>query len=131
MWCVPEVTPLFIERMEEVLDLYAKPYNPKEPILCFDEKSKELRKDSRPVIMGKITKRDYEYVRNGTANVFMTVEPKAGYRTSKETKRRTKTDFAKEIKRIANLPRYRDARRIHIILDNLNTHFEKSLIGTF
>ena len=131
MWVIPDLTPEFIERMEEVLDWYAKPYDPKQPIICFDEKSKELRKDSRPVIRGVITKRDYEYVRNGTANVFMTVEPKAGYRTTHATKRRTKADFAREIRRIGKLPRYEKAQRIHIVLDNLNIHGEGSLIETF
>jgi hypothetical protein len=117
--------------MEDVLDLYAKPYNPKQPVLCFDEKSKELRKDSKAVIRGKITRRDYEYIRNGTANVFMTVEPKAGYRTTKATKRRRKKDFAREIRRISKLPMYRKTRVIHIVLDNLNTHGEHSLMETF
>src|SRR3989344_4460995 len=123
MWVIPSLTPEFIERMEEVLDLYAKPYDSQEPVVCFDEKSKELRKDAKPVIRGAITKRDYEYVRNGTANVFMTVEPKRGHRTKK--------DFAREIRRVSKLPRYVKAKRIHIVLDNLNTHFEKSLIETF
>ena len=131
MWVMPDLTPEFIERMEEVLDLYAKPYDPKEPVLCFDEKSKELRKDARPVIRDRITKRDYEYVRNGTANVFMTVEPKAGYRTTHATKRRRKQNFARETRRISKLPRYRKAKRIHIVLDNLNTHGKHSLVETF
>jgi len=117
--------------MEEVLDLYAKPYNPQEPVLCFDEKSKELHRDARPAIVGKITRRDYEYIRNGTANVFVTVEPKGGYRTVRATQRRTKPDFAHEARRIVNLPRYRRAHRIHMVLDNLNTHFPTSLIETF
>lgn len=134
MWVIPSLTPEFIERMEEVLDLYAKPYNPREPVLCFDEKSKELRRDARPPIAshpGKVLRRDYEYVRNGTANVFMTVEPKAGHRTTRETAHRKGPDFAHEMRRLINLPRYQDADVIHIVLDNLNTHFEKSLIDAF
>jgi hypothetical protein len=134
MWCIPEVTPEFIERMEHILDLYAKPYNPKEPILCFDEKSIQLLEDSKkplPAKQGKLRRRDYEYVRRGTANIFVAVEPKAGSRTTNATKRRTKADFAREIRRIANLRRYRDANRIHVVLDNLNTHFEKSFTETF
>lgn len=134
MWCIPKITPEFKERMENILALYALPYNPKEPVLCFDEKSKELHSDARTKIApktGRIQRRDYEYVLNGTTNIFMTVEPKGGYRTPRVTARRTRDDFAREIKRVALLPRYKKARRIHIVLDNLNTHFEKSLIEMF
>lgn len=134
MWCIPRVTPEFIERMEDVLALYQKPYTPHEPIICFDEKSKQLLKDTRERILtkeGKPARRDYEYQRNGTRNIFVSVEPKGGYRESSVTKRRTKQDFAKEVKRVTELPRYDKARCIHIVLDNLNTHFEKSFIETF
>lgn len=131
MWVIPTLTPEFIERMEEVLDLYGKPYDPREPVLCFDEKSKELRRDARTARYGTIIRRDYEYVRNGTANVFMTVEPGAGYRTARATTHRRKPDFAREIRRIANLSRYRSAKCIHIVLDNLNTHKAQSLTETF
>lgn len=120
--------------MEDVLDLYEKPYDPKEPVLCFDEKSKELREDTRKTAhtnQGRVRRRDYEYRRHGTRNIFVAVEPKGGYRSVRATHRRTKTDFAREIARIANLPRYKDADRIHIVLDNLNTHFPKSFIETF
>jgi hypothetical protein len=133
MWCVPKLTPEFLERMEDVLALYEKPYDPQEPLLCFDEKSKQLIEDTRPTQNtqpGKARRRDYEYRRNGTRNMFMTVEPKGGFRTVQVTQRRTKADFAREIERIVLLPRYAQARRIHFVLDNLNTHFEKSLIET-
>jgi hypothetical protein len=134
MWCIPTITPEFIERMEEVLDLYARAYNPHEPVLCFDEKSKQLLSDSRPMIPaqeGRFPRRDYEYVRRGTENIFLTVEPKGGFRRAKVTKRRTRSDFAKEVTRITKLPRYRKATKIHIVCDNLNTHYEKSLTETF
>jgi DDE superfamily endonuclease len=134
MWCIPKLTPEFIERMEDVLDLYAKPYNKKEPVLCFDEKSKELHEDARPHKKTKphtLRRRDYEYVRKGTKNIFVTVEPKGGYRNVHMTARRTCSDFAHEIKRITSLSRYRNVHKIHIVLDNLNTHYEKSLIATF
>ena len=120
--------------MEDILARYALPYDSKEPMLCFDEKSKELHSDAHTKIEareGRVRRRDYEYVRNGTANIFMTVEPKAGYRTFRVTARRTRDDFAHEIKRVTDLPRYKKARKIHIVLDNLNTHFEKSLIKAF
>jgi len=134
MWCIPKLTPEYIQHMEDVLDLYEKPYDPLEPVLCFDEKSKELREDTRktkPAKRGKVRRRDYEYKRNGTANIFLAVEPKGGYRRGEVTKRRTKSDFAKEIKRLIDLPRYKTAQTIHFVLDNLNTHCEKSFIETF
>ncbi len=134
MWCIPNITPEFIERMEHILELYALPYNPKEPILCLDEKSVQLLEDTRVTVRtkeGSVRKRDYEYKRNGTCNIFVTVEPRAGFRTTHTTTRRTRRDFAHEIRRIERMKRYRHATTIHIVLDNLNTHFEKSLIETF
>ena len=134
MWCIPNLTPEYIERMENILALYAKPYDPKEPVLCFDEKSKQLLEETRPTKNTqpqKPRRSDYEYKRNGTRNIFVTVEPKGGHREATVTKRRTKKDFAHEIKRIIDLPIYRKAEKIHIVLDNLNTHFKKSFLETF
>lgn len=134
MWCIPKVTPEFVERMEDVLSLYEKPYDPEEPVICFDEKSKQLLKETRETKQtrkGKFRRRDYEYERNGTKNIFVTVEPKGGYRSVTVTERRTREDFAKEIQRIIHLRRYRKAKKIHLVLDNLNTHFEKSFLETF
>ena len=134
MWCIPKITPDYIERMEDVLDLYAKPYDPQEPVLCLDEKSKQLLSDAREATLcapGKPRRTDYEYVRNGTVNIFMVVEPKGGWRGPRVTARRTKLDFADEIKRIVTRKRYRNARRIHVVLDNLNTHGEHSLVERF
>ena len=134
MWCIPKITPEFTERMEDVLALYALPHNPQKPVLCLDEKSKQLLSDAReakPCAPGKPRRVDYEYVRGGTVNIFMAVEQKGGWRNARVTARRTKLDFADEIKRIVGLRRYRNARRIHIVLDNLNTHGEHSLIERF
>lgn len=134
MWCIPNLTPEYIERMEDIIALYAKPYDPNEPVLCCDEKSKQLLKETRPTKntqTGKPRRSDYEYKRNGTRNLFVTVEPKGGHREVTVTKRRTKQDFAQEIKRVINLPRYENAEKIHVVLDNLNTHFEKSFFETF
>jgi hypothetical protein len=120
--------------MEKLLALYGKPYNPEEPVICFDEKSKELHADTRPVIHAKEyrpRKRDYEYRRNGVANIFLAVEPKGGRREVRVTKRRTKSDFAGEIQRITMLPCYKTAKKIHLVLDNLNTHFASSFYETF
>lgn len=134
MWCIPHLTDEFKERMESILDLYAQPFNPQEPVLCFDEKPKQLIKDTRPAQSAKerrLKHCDYEYERHGTRNIFVTVEPKGGHREVMITKHRKKPDFAGEMKRIIELPRYRNAEKVHIVLDNLNTHFEKSFIETF
>ena len=134
MWCIPTITPEFIERMEDVLDLYAKPYNKNEPVLCFDEKSKQLLSDTKPIKqtnVGMLRHRDYEYKRGGTTNIFLTVEPKGGYRSVRATPRRTRSDFAQELQRIVGLPRYKNARRIHFVCDNLNTHNQRSLQERF
>jgi hypothetical protein len=134
MWCIPNVNERFIERMEDVLELYTRPYDEDEPVICFDEKSKQLLKDTRnqlPMRPGKTRRRDYEYKRNGTQNIFVAVEPKAGYRRVTVTDRRTKSDFAKEIKKLIELSRYKQIKTIHIVLDNLNTHFPTSFYETF
>jgi len=134
MWVIPKLTPEFIERMEDVLDLYAKPYDPSEPVLCFDEKSKQLLEDTRtPIPAGPnhLRKNDYTYKRNGVRNIFLAVEPKGGYRQVQETARRTRQYFAHEIDRLLKLPRYRISKTIHLVCDNLNTHNEKSFTQTF
>jgi len=134
MWCIPEVTSEFVSRMENILNLYEKPYNPKEPVICTDEKSKQLIADTRKtkaVKAERVRRRDYEYQRNGTRNIFMAVEPKAGFRKTKITKCRKKPDFAKFIKELTRLKRYQKADKIHLVLDNLNTHFGKSFYETF
>lgn len=119
-------------RMEDVINLYEKPFNRKEPVICFDEKSKQLLEDSRKgkgVQPGKIAIRDYEYVRKGTSNIFVAIEPKGGKRLTKVTKRRTREDYADFLKKL--IAKYPDAGLIHLVQDNLNTHHEKSLIVTF
>ena len=132
MWCIPELTPEFIERMEDVLDLYAKQYNFSEPVICLDEKPIQLIKDARepiPEKSGSIMKRDYEYIRAGTANVFCIVEPKGGRHFTYVTKNRKGKEFAKILNRIAN--HYSHAGKIHLVMDNLNTHNLKSLTNFY
>jgi len=98
MWCVTEITEEYIKRMMDVLKVYERPYDPRYPVVCFDEKSKQLpdkpRKSINPKI-GKLKKVDYEYKRNGTVNLFVAAEPKGKFRTVQITKKRAKTDFAK------------------------------------
>jgi hypothetical protein len=119
--------------MEHLLKLYHKPFNPKEPVVCTDEKSKQLLADTRLVLTakpGKIRRSDYEYKRNGTRNIFVAVEPKAGYRLVQVTRRRTKQDFARFIRQLLT-GHYRFVKKLHLVADNLNTHFEKSFFETF
>ena len=133
MWCVPTLDDDYIRRMEDVLDLYERAYDASRPVVCVDEKPKQLLGDGRPGLPaklgGSVKKRDYEYTRPGTANVFCGVEPKAGRHFTKVTPRRTKPDFAEFMKDISNS--YPSARKIHLVLDNLNTHNESSLIERY
>lgn len=132
MWCIPKLTPEFKERMEDILVLYQKPYDPTCPVWCVDEKSKQLLADSRPslpTVPGKIAIQDYEYVRKGTANIFVAVQPLGQRRYTQVTKRRTKGDYARFIEQL--IVHNSDAKTIHIVQDNLNTHFLPSLIKAF
>ena len=133
MWCIAEITPEYRKRMYEVLDLYNEPYNPLFPVVCFDEKSKQLLEDARnpiPLKPGGVLKVDYEYKRNGTCNIFAAVEPKAGRHHIKVTDCRKREDFAVFMKWLIE-ERYSNAIKVRIVLDNLNTHFEKSFYETF
>ena len=88
MWCIQEITPEYRERMYRLLDLYKQPFNPKQPVICMDEKSKQLLVDSRtpiPAKPGSLEKYDYEYKRKGTCNIFVAVAPKAAMRVVKVT----------------------------------------------
>ena len=128
MWVIPELTPKFVTCMEDVLDLYQKPLDPEEPTVCLDERPVVLRAEVRlprdENKPGKIKKRDSEYVRCGTANVFCAVEPKEGKHITKVTKRRAGTDFAQMLSKIE--AQYPKARTIHLVMDNLSTHTLKS-----
>jgi hypothetical protein len=119
--------------MEDVLELYAEPYDPDRPVVCFDEASKELHgqvADPVPVAPGKPAKEDYEYVRNGTANLFAFVEPLAGKRRVSVTDRRTIPDFAAQMRVLCD-ELYPEAEVIRVVLDNLNTHAVGSLFATY
>jgi hypothetical protein len=132
MWCVPTLDDEYVERMEDVLDLLAKPLNPREPVVAIDERPVQLldsAREGRAAAPGKVARRDYEYVRRGTANIFCIVEMLAGKHFTHATKNRKRERFAWAMKRIACA--YPDAACIHIIMDNLNTHAEKSLTDTF
>lgn len=118
--------------MYKLLDLYARKYNVQYPVVCVDEKSKQLIEDVRkPIAMkpGSPEKYDGEYKRNGTQNIFVAVEPLAGKRYIKVTDQRKKTDFAKYVKELISL--YPNAKKILLVTDNLNIHFSNSFYETF
>jgi transposase len=129
MWCVPKVDAEFIRCMEDVLEVYERPYDPKEPVVCVDEKPVQLLNSFRPDVFRKFTKQDYEYKRNGVTNAFCGIEPKAGRHFVTIRDRKTMKDFAMFARRIARA--YPKATKIHLIMDNLGTHKEKALIETF
>ena len=119
--------------MEDVLDLYEEPYNPRRPKVNFDETSKQLIGETReplPAAPGEPARYDYEYVRNGTRNLFMLTEPQAGWRHIAVTERRTMLDFAHQMQWLVDV-RYPEAEVIRVILDNLNTHKPASLYEAF
>jgi len=119
--------------MENVLAVYKRPYDPSWPVVCFDEKSKQLVGEVAspiPAAPGRIEAHDYEYVRNGTANLFMFVEPLRGWRHVNVTSRRTKLDFAQQMKELVDV-HYPQAHRVTLVMDNLNTHRLSCLYEAF
>jgi len=119
--------------MEEVLDLYAEPPDPKRPRVCFDEVPYQLVGETRaplPAAPGQPARYDYEYQRNGTANLFVAVQPEAGWRHVDVTDRRTKPDFAHQMRALVD-EHFPDADVVRIVLDNLNTHTPAALYETF
>ena len=129
MWCIPNVDAEFISRMENVLEIYEKPYDPKEPVVCLDEKPVQLLSSPRPEILGKIIRQDYEYQREGVANAFCAIEPKAGKHFLLIRRTKKKKDFSYFVRDIVKA--YPNARKIHIVMDNYGTHKEDSLVETF
>jgi DDE superfamily endonuclease len=133
MWCVPEINDEYKNRMEDVLNLYNKPFNKKEPVICIDEKPVQLIGDvktSIPAIKnGQVLKKDYEYKRNGTANIFGIVEPKGGQHLDYVTKNRVSAEYAKALKKICD--KYPEVKKIHLVQDNLKTHSKKSVIDFY
>jgi hypothetical protein len=123
----------FVWRMEDVLDLYAKPYDPERPVVCFDEQPRQLIAEVRtpvPAAPGRPQRIDDEYRRQGTANLFLTFEPLAGWRHVEVTERRTSAEFAHQMPALADV-HYPDAERIAVVLDNLSTHSPAALYQAF
>lgn len=132
MWCIPKLDEEYIQRMEDILDIYEKEYDPKKPVICIDEKPAVLHEGKRAAIKaksGKIKKIDYEYGRNGTANIFCAVEPLQGNYKLQVTEKKTRNDFAKFLASIER--QYQSAEKIILVMDNYVTHFQESLINFY
>jgi hypothetical protein len=132
MWCVAELNDDCIAKMEDVLETYEQPYDPKEPVVCLDEKPVTLHADVRPASPaepGREARRDNEYERRGTANVFCAVEPKAGRHFTFPTPDRSAFEFAQVAFLLAI--QYPEAETIHLVMDNLNIHRRKSLTDLY
>ena len=129
----PHANAEFVCAMEDVLEVYTRPYDPTHPVVCLDETSKQLVAETRtplPVEPGQPQRVDYEYERQGTANLFMAVEPLAGQRYVTVTDRRTAVDFARIVKDLLEV-RYPHADKVVLVLDNLNTHKPAALYQAF
>jgi hypothetical protein len=119
--------------MEEVLGLYTQPYDPRYPQVCMDEVSKQVLREVRPplpVKPGRVQREDYEYERDGTLNLFLFCEPLRGWRSVTVTARRTKVDWAHQIKELVDV-HYPETERIRLVMDNLNTHTPATLYESF
>lgn len=114
----------FVAAMEDVLDVYTRPHDPARPLVCLDATSKQLvaeTRQSEPMRPGQPARQDYEYKRNGTANLFMLFAPLEGWRHVEVTERRTAIDYAKILRGLADV-HFLDAEKIVLVQDNLNTH---------
>jgi transposase len=119
--------------MEDVLEVYKRPYDPQCPVVAMDEKPVQLLSDTRepiPCEAGHPARQDYEYKRNGTANIFCAIEPLGNFRRLEVTERRTKLDFAAFVKELVDT-RYKDALKVVLVMDNLNTHSPASFYDAF
>jgi hypothetical protein len=120
--------------MEQVLEVYKRPYDAKHPVVCMDEQPKQLIRESRPSVpmsRGEICKVDYEYIREGTCQIWMFVEPLGNWRSVRVSERKTAIDWAGQVKALVDDPRFESAERITLVCDNLNTHKLGSLYETF
>ena len=133
MWCIPQVDGEYVARMEDVLDLYAEEPDPRRPVVCFDESPTQLIDEVRepiPAAPGQPERYDYEYKRNGTANLFVFLDAHKSWRHVKVTDQRTARDFAECMRDLADI-HYPDADRIRVVMDNLSTHTAGALYEAF
>jgi DDE superfamily endonuclease len=133
MWCVPKSDAEYVARMEDVLDLYARPPATDAAVLCVDESPRQLIGEVRsatPVAPGRPARQDYAYRRNGTANVFLAVDAHRPWRGAKVTERRAAVDFAAWMRDLVDGP-YAPYERLHLVLDNLSTHTPAAFYEAF
>jgi len=134
MWCIPpKANAAFVCQMEDVLEVYKLPYDAKRPLLCMDEMPKQLLADKREPLAsqaGTPARQDYEYQRNGVADLFMLFEPLQGKRFVEVTEKRRKVEWATVMKQLSDV-RYPQAEKIIVVLDNLNTHTPSAFYETF
>ncbi len=133
MWCVPKIDGEYVARMEDILELYDEEPDPLRPVVCFDETPRQLIGEARVPVRtepGKPAHVDYEYVRNGTANVFMFVDVNRSWRHAKVTDQRRSIDFADCMRDLVDV-HYPDAQRIRVVLDNLSAHSAGALYQAF
>jgi len=133
MWCIPQVDGNYVARMEDVLDLYAEVPDPERPVVCFDESPTQLIGEARqpiPAMPGQLGRYDYEYRRNGTANLFVFLDARRSWRRVKVTEQRTARDFAECMRDLVDC-HYPQAERIRVVLDNLSTHTPGALYEAF
>jgi len=130
MWCIPEKhSAEFVYHMEDVLEVYHRPYDPKRPVVCVDETFKQLIGETReplPPRPGAVERYDHVYVRNGTASLFLACEPLQGWRHIEVTEHRRRTEWAGFIRSLLE-GRYREAEKLVLVMDQLNTHSPASL----
>lgn len=135
MWCIPpRQSGEFVYHMEDVLEVYHRPYDVKRPVVCLDETFKQLIGETReplPPKPGQVERYDSVYVRNGVTSLFMTFEPLAGWRHVEMSDSRTAVDWARVVKGLVDSRRYRNAERIVLVMDQLNTHTPASLYEAF
>jgi DDE superfamily endonuclease len=135
MWCIPpEQDAAFVCQMEQVLEVYKRPYDPQHPVLCMDEQPKQLISEvstALPIEPGQPARIDYEYVREGMCVVWMFAEPLAGWRSVPVTDTKTAVDWAQRVKAVVDDPRYAEVKCITLVCDNLNTHSLASLYEAF
>lgn len=132
-WCIAQPSAGFVSKMEDVIEVYHRPYDPLRPVVCLDECSKALHttpRGSLPPAPGVAERQDYEYERHGTCNLFLAVEPLAGKRQVTVTERRTALDFAEQLHVLSD-ELYGHAEKIVLVTDNLNTHGPASLYLRF
>lgn len=134
MWCIPpEADAAFVCQMEEVLDVYQRPHDPKRPLVCLDEGTKQLVQETRlplPTQPGQAAKVDFEYARHGTSNLFVAFAPLEGWRHVHVTDQRTRRDWARYVRDLVDI-HFPDAQQLVLVVDNLNIHHPASLYEAF